>query len=421
MNHIAHEKYVIPEKLWLLKYGMLFPLLGIPAGFIVEGALWAAITLDANYMPTTFSGWITWKGFVFGAVFSMVPLVWMISIWLERKCGEVLRRYAVVPMLVVAAFLLFEFVFRQHMIQDMLWQSVRARSGSDYFAREVSLLRLDESYRRTLPESAPGVVVSGSSQMLHALDVEQLGKLSGLPVYRRATAGMFPAEMSAASGLMDFNPSNMLLLMISGFDLGGRDDLYTDAIRPLATPAGVRGLWNAATFRFALGYWRSFADLNAAALCDTWRSRDYIRMIFNHPFQPVGSDVATDDEATREQRAAYVRLGQNQEMLEFSQAALREFLTRMSTRFKQIVVIEGQVNPEYPGREMRELSAAGRSLMIELMELDIIKFIPLADQHEVFGDEDWLDMAHVNESGRQKYTRIFARALQLQHVDPRHE
>jgi len=134
--------------------------LAIPAGCVVDGLFWAAITLDRSYLPTTFFDWITTKGLVFGLALALVPLVWRAGIWIERTWGAAIRTFAIMPVLTVIAVVAAELVFRSFPVQDLLWQSVRARAGYDYFAREISLLRLDEASRRHYGGDQPGVVVS---------------------------------------------------------------------------------------------------------------------------------------------------------------------------------------------------------------------------------------------------------------------
>ena len=52
------------------------------------------------------------------------------------------------------------------------------------------------------------------------------------------------------------HPLPRLLRAQSGFDLGARDTLYADAIRPQATPTGIRHLLGAAGGAFRLRHWR---------------------------------------------------------------------------------------------------------------------------------------------------------------------
>ena len=401
------------ELTWLKRFGWLFPLAGIPAGLLFDGMLWVAITLDRAYMPQTPAAWITAKGLLFGLVIAAFPLAWLVGLFIENKTTSWNRRYSFAAILAVVCLMLAELFFRSYFFQSSLWLSVRSRSGSDYFVREISVLRLDEASRRAAHDDRPGIVVAGSSQMLHTLDVARLSELTGLPVHRRATAGMFPVELCAARGFMDFNSENVLLLMLSGFDLGGRDDLYPDAIRPLATPEGVSDMVDASAPRFVLDRWRSYVDLVTASRFELWRSRDYFRFVFNHPFsENVTISTAEASEQVDRQRLAYTQLGRNSDMVALSESALQIFLQSISSRVKRIVVVEGRVHPDYPDAGIYPLSATMKMFLAEQEKKGLIEYWPVESQQMNLIVEDWLDMAHVNQGGRVKYTEMFARVLQ---------
>jgi len=412
-SSISNSDFLAAEQRWLARYGWIISVVGIPFGLIIDGLFWTALTLDRSYLPAKFGEWITLKGMLFGCAIAFVPVLWKIGLLMETKWGTILRKYAVVPVLVVAVLVLAELMLRLHPMQDFLWQSVRARSGTDYFAREISLLRLEAASVNAFPVEHPGIVVAGSSQMLHAMDGPVLSQLSGLPVHRRATAGMFPIEMCAAQEFMDFNKENILLLMLSGFDLGGRNELITDAIRPIATSRGVRDVLRASNQSFAASHWRSFTDLFTASVCDGWRSRDYIRFVYRHPFAAKMEDLpkAVDQEQIDRQREAYVQLGSNEEVVMLSRSSLHLFLEHMSSRVKRIVVVEGRVHPDYPDPAVWKFSLEMKQFLEEQERQGLIDYVPVEDQKMDLTVDDWLDMAHVNQVGRSKYTEMFARVI----------
>jgi hypothetical protein len=311
--------------------------------------------------------------------------------------------------ILVAAVELFA---RSYFHQSGLWQAVRARSGTDYFAREVSLFRLEDAARRAREPVPPGVVVAGSSQMLHALDAGAISEALGLPVYRRAVAGMFPMELCAARRFMDFQPDNVLLLMLSGFDLGGRDDVYTDAIRPITTGPGIRDFFSVSPWPIIVPRWRSYLDLWLAAGVEAWRSRDYARLVVQHPFSAKRAEDILGEAPVEQQRAAFVQLGRDPDMVALSKASLERFLTQMAPRVRRIVVVEGRVNPAYPDAGFDPLSAAMKNFLVGQSRLGVIDYWPVERQAMELSPDDWLDMAHVNEHGRAKYTTLFTRVLQ---------
>jgi hypothetical protein len=398
------------EKRWLRRWGWLFPALGIPLGCLIVEARWAAIMMDAAFLPRTATGWLSANGIALGVALGLFPLLWALGLRLERRWGNCLRRCGVAPLGALAMLLCAEGAARSVFGQETLWQAVRARAGDNFFAREVALFRLEHVSHCRAPRGEPGVVVAGSSQMLHALDAPRLAQRIGRPVYRRAVAGMFPVELCAAAGFLAFDHRNEMLLMLSGFDLGGRDRLYPAAIRPLATLSGARLLAAAADWRFALDHWRTFVDVFAAGACELWRSRDFCRLVVQHPFAPEAMKyVSAKNGGDDAQREAYLALGRNEQLVAFTERALTRFFAHMRERMARVVVIEGQMNPAYPGSDAARMHARMRALLQDSAAAGAIRFVPLEAQAPAIETGDWLDMAHVNERGRARYTEIFAR------------
>jgi len=414
MNEPLHpEPFENGERRWLRRYGWLFPLLGIPIGLLIAGGLWAGILLNPSFLPDRMMGWITLKGLALGLCIAGVPVLWWLGIRVEKKTGSTLRRWPVAPLLGILGVILVEFAIQTYTGQSILWQSVRSRAGNQYLVREISLLRENAaSLQHPAAREVPGLVVMGSSQMVHATDIPRLGQLTGTPVFRRAVAGLFPTELVASQKFSDFNPDNRLVLMLSGFDLGARNDIYPDAIRPLATLDGMRHLTQAAAWPFWLHHWRVFTDLGFAARCDLWRSRDYARFLMKHPFEPaILAPADTSDSATEAQKAAYTQLGSNPHMVALCQDALAGFFQDMSGRCREIIVFEGRVNPAYPSGNLEAMSKQMRDFLLKQEQLGMIRYVPLDEQNLKLPESFWKDMTHVNPKGRKRMTDMFARIL----------
>lgn len=406
------------ETRWLRRWGWLFPVFGLPLGALIVAGRWVLIALDTAYWPDTVRGWITPTGLAIGFTIALIPLFWRLSLYIERRVGAALRSACVAPIGALAVFLCAEAAARSFVGQEMLWQSIRARAGENYFAREVALLRLDHAALMREGKWDPGVVVAGSSQMLHALDAPHLASDLGRPVYRRAVAGMFPVELCAATGFLDFDARNELLLMLSGFDLGGRDRLYPDAIRPISTAEGAWLLTRAAGLSFLLKHWRVFVDVLAAGTCELWRSRDFMRLAMQHPFAPVRlAHASSTGNETTAQREAYLSLGRDAELVAYTERVLTVFFERMAEKFRGVVVVEGRLNPAYPGSDAAIMHQRAREIAEAAAARGLTRFIPIEAQPDGPQSDDWLDMAHVNARGRAAYTRLFARILTAEPTD----
>ncbi len=320
------------------------------------------------------------------------------------------RRWPVAPLLALLVVLLAEVLFRAEPVQSIFWQSVRARSGTQHLAREISRLRMEMANRA--PHPRPGLVILGSSQLVYGIDIPELAAQTGLPVYRRTVEGLFPAELVASQAGSDFHPDNRLVLMLSGFDLGARRDLNPDAIRPLATVPGMRNLIAAADAPFLRRHWRSMVDLLVAARCDLWRSRDYARFLLEHPFAAAVSAPQPADAATlAEQRKAYRLLGGNPQMVAFSQRALERFFAEMSGKCREIVVFEGRVSPAYRSANLEALSKETKDFLLRQQHLGLIRYVPIEEQALDLPEHLWRDNTHVTAIGREQLTAMFARVL----------
>ena len=379
----------------------------------MDGALWFAVTLDPAFLPAAGHGWLSVKGLFLGVILALFPWLWLAGIGLEERWGACWRRWGLVPLLTLLLVLGAEAAFRGYRAQDLFWQSVRARAGDAFFTREVSLFRLDVASKRAARARQPGVTVIGSSQMLHALSVVDLSARIGQPVHRRAVAGMFPMEMCAWQGFLQAEEGSTLLMMLSGLDLGARNSLMENAIRPMATPRGLGDLIGAADRRLLLAEWRRFTDLGVASIIDLWRSRDFFQWILQNPFVPYRSRATAEREVAvvREQRRAYARLGGEQDFVAYAEESLRRFLFRMSDRFDRIVIVEGQVNPQYDPERWQDLSARMLALIETFVAEGRVEFVPIEAQASKITPEMWGDMIHVNPAGREAYTEIFASAL----------
>ena len=401
------------EQRWLHRFGWLLGLLGLITGMCAGASLWSAAWLDPRWLPKGWTNWVTRPGLILGAGLALVPLFWRMGLMLESRRANATRRWPVAPFLAVLAVCAAEVAFRLYPSQSLFWQAVRARSGQQHMAREISLLREDAAAKAHQGQRlTPGIVLLGSSQMVYGIDPASLAEQTGRPVYRRAVAGLFLSELVASQDLADFHPGNRLVMMLSGFDLGARDDLYGDAMRPVATPGGMAHLLAAAPPNLLLLRWRTWIDMEFAAGCDLWRSRDYLRFLLQNPFAAYSASPAViRTEDLQMQKSAYESLGRNPRMVRLCREALRRFLKAMSGRCRQIVVFEGQVNPAYPASTYPALSADMHRFLLEQQALGYIRYVPVAEQQIDLPAEAWRDMTHLNDAGRSLYTAMFARIL----------
>lgn len=400
------------ERDWLRRHSRWLSLLGVGLGLVLGRLVWPIVLLNRADVPGLSMQWFTAKGVGLGFALGLLPWIWRGGIRMERERGWSLRRWPIAPLLAVLGVLAIELALRSFTGQSLFWQAVRARSGNQHQAREVSLFREEAAACRRANGPAPGIVLLGSSQLVYGVDTSEVARQTGQPVYRRAVAGLFIAELVASQEFSNFHPDNHLALMLSAFDFGARDGLFVDAIRPQATLTGIQHLWAAADWPFRLRYWRTFMDLHLAARCDLWRSRDYARFLLEHPFSPAHIPATpVQSETLTEQKRAYGHLGSNPAMVHLCYRAFARFLADMASKCRQITVLEGRVNPTYPSPEFAPLALDVRQFLAQQQQLGHIRFIPIEEQHIDLPVSVWRDMTHVNAIGRTRLTRLFAQCL----------
>jgi hypothetical protein len=409
------------ERRFLKRFAWLFPLLGIPLGCLLAGGLWAWIADDPSLRPESWTGYIATKGIALGLCISLYPVVWWMGLKLEAKVWGIWRLWPVIPALAVCVVVAAEWGLRQTVAQELFWQAVRVRAGDNYFTREVALLRMDHARAAAQNSLRPGIVVCGSSQILHALDIPLLQELTGRPVYRRSTAGMFVMEALAARGWLEYPGDHVFLTMRSGFDLYARDRLDPRSIKPVATLSGIRDLYGEMEWSLRVREWRAWVDLWASVACDLWRSREYVRLLWQQPLprvtapRPVGGveqvkpngdiiekDINVPREAPGSETGRY---------LPFKSRVTHRTLQRLIDHYSTTIIIEGQVNPDFLTPGLMRLNETYRSIMATHQGNERIWWVPVEEQPIHIEAEHWLDNTHVTAEGRAIYTRYIAEMI----------
>jgi len=402
------------EAAWLKRRRGILALLGFGLGLSIGRLLWNLVLLNSSDLPGPWMDWFRARNLLLGGALALLPGIWGLGLRREQVRPGAGRRWPLAPLLALLGVAAIDICLQSYTGQSLFWQAVRARSGHQHQAREVSLYREEAAACRKKSQIRPGIVLAGSSQILYGVDAAELARRTGKPVYRRAVAGMFLPELAASRDFLVFHPENHVVLWLSGFDLGARDTLYADAIRPQATPTGIRHLLGAAGGAFRLRHWRTYADLLLAATTELWRSRDYARFLLEHPFSPAGlpTEAAPSDDALRQERA-YEQLGSNPAMVRLGLQVLSRLLADLSAHCRQVTVVEGRVNPAYPSSELSDLSAELRQCLEDARHRDHIHLIPIEEQLLDLPESFWRDMTHVTPEGRQRLTEELARLLSV--------
>lgn len=380
--------------------------------------LWRWILMDATAGRGVSGLLLQWTT---GLALVVLYLVfWWMGIIAHKRCG--LHRFRI-PWALLASLALFtlaDIVVRHPRIQNMVWSAVRVRAGNNFFVRELSLLRLDVAALKEVRPRPNGLVVCGSSQILHAIDTVQLEKEmeQQRPVYRRAMAGFFPLEMCSAIDFLRVSGPQTYCFLLSGFDIGVRVSLFADAMRPLMTRHGFCNLCNVLPGTIKWTEWRSLVDLHCASELELWRMRDYVRRVAWALTGPwlLGSDPG-QQALLQQQENALAHLGDENMFLETSVCALNVLFEQLIQEGNRVVVFEGRINPARSTPALASLNARARSLFKRWEENHQFTFIPVEDQAFQMGDDEWLDYTHFNVDARDRYTRYIADYFQQKERD----
>ncbi|HMP74750.1 MAG TPA: hypothetical protein PKE12_00495 [Kiritimatiellia bacterium] len=400
------------ERNGLDRFGWLLPLAGLCAGAALASRGWCWIALDADLRAPWWSAKTALGGLAGALAGGGLWAVWRLTLGATCRGGCVASK---APLALIAAALLLgavDYGFGRPALQNPFWLSVRARlrpGTADYFIRELATWRLDVLNAR---DERPGLLVAGSSQLLHGLDLPELQR--GLPerqVLRRSLAGLDPLKVCGALGYLTARPGDLLLLYVGEMDIGSNLALQSDWIRPLARGPGVLAS-RRALGPYAWTYRRQLVDLGMASVFESWRDRDYIRHGLQHV---LGADAAAPGrsqlDAIQAQREGYAVAGPDHPFHEVHYRALDEAIRFMRARGGGVVVFEGQVNPSVHTPASIELAGRVRARLAAWSARGDFLYVPLAKQGLALGPSDWADGTHLSVSGRAKFTEMVTKVL----------
>lgn len=388
------------ERVFLQKAWWLFPLGGALASLAFGGPFWAWV----HGQPVVLHWGALWSGRALaGALaFGAVPAAWAWGLRIRPK-----RWMAMVAVAVILAGA--EWLLQRPGMQAALWLAARARLAPDQvFMREVCYVRLEEASGRR-PE-APAIVLVGSSQVLNGVDERLLGELlHPTPVIRRAMFGMSPLKAMAMQSWMPFRPGDICVQYLSEFDFTNQEAFPFSWFRPYASWRTVPAVLGSLSRETRIRHWRGVMDTLTAATTEWWRARDFIRRIvfrFQAGQPEPAAPVAPGDPAGAAEQARGELVFADAEW-----AAFRRFAEQLKAGQVVLVVFEGEVNPALDSEPRRRVRQAVRARLEEFLADGYGRYVSREEQGLDLGPEDWRDMTHLSQSGREKLTRRMAREL----------
>lgn len=202
-----------------------------------------------------------------------------------------------------------------------------------------------------------------------------------------------------------------VILYLSAFDLSAAPELYS---LPLA-PAHPADAWSVVQRLRRAGVPSDLADGPIHEYIASQLSPEYhYGFLFKAMVKPwlsvpLPAAPAHDEDAGR--RVAEFISYYYPEWLDYNVGFLKDFLAFCRERGIEVVIAEGQVNPEVRSGKVDALNAAVRARFAELeLIFPNVRFVPIDDVYR-FEPADYADLTHVHREAAMKYTAKLSATL----------
>ena len=297
-------------------------------------------------------------------------------------------------------------------VQTKLWNAVGHRVASrDWFMGNVAKTRRIKAEEAAWASKGE-VVLVGSSQVAAGFDVGQLEEgLGGRAVRMMSIGDMDSTRVLFALPYLCVGTNDVVVWYVSSRDVVATPPLHLNWMRPFSSWHGVAEILPLIDGRTLISSWRSLADLFLSASSELWRSRDYSRHVLlnagglNDPIRTTAAQDQLQQDmdkavALREQLDPHERTAL--EDIQF--AALERALRLLVQRGRRLLVLEGQLNPEFGTPDDRRLQIQLDAALRKGSDECGFTYLSIAEQGVIYPASDWKDPTHLNEKGREKLT-----------------
>ena len=388
------------EKTFLRKAWWVFPMGGWMLSLAWGGPFWRWVTTESIW-PPAISSLFGPRAWILAGIGLVLPGIWAMGQRLKMPRGA-----AVLAALLAVAGA--DAGLGSRRAQIPFWLAARARlAPGQHFMRETCYVRIEEAAGRG--DGRPGIVLVGSSQVLHGIDEQMLRELVWpIPVIRRAVFGTSPLKALAMMTCVPYRRGDVCVQYLSEFDFSGQDPFPYSWFRPFASWKTLPGVMASAGATASLREWRGAADYAMAASFETWSSRDFLRQMLFHFWSPEpepkgGKEKAKAKGKAWEESAPRYMPGEER--------AFEEYIARLKKMGVGLVVFEGDVHPSMHSAARIEARERVRGEMEERERQGVMRHVSIEEQGLGLGTDDWLDKTHLNAAGREKLTRRIAGEL----------
>ncbi len=376
------------ERRFLQCFWWVFPATGLVGVMLTGGGFWAWVSGNRP--------WLDWHRLWSWRAVAICVGGWaIVALWR----GFLWRRMAPwgAIALVLAGLACAECAVRLPTVQAAFWLAARSRG----YLPEVCYIRLEEAEGRSAEDGA--VILVGSSQMVHGVDVQLLKEiLAPRDVIRRVCSGMWAQAMLAMWGRIPFRAGDVCVQIRSAFDFLEKPEFDADWFRPLASPSGWSAVFRTAGWQIAAKHWRQGVDYTLAAFSECWRMRDGAIAIGRSFWKGERKPPLPGGAGWTEREL---------EWSDWQWRAFEEAAERLEDAGVAFLVFEGDVNPAMQTKGLQDKHGEFLQRMEDGEREGKWVFIPLEEQDAGIGEGDWVDMAHVNAAGCEKLTRAVGRVV----------
>ena len=386
------------ELSFLRKGWWLFPLLGLVSALVMGGPFWQWVA-GTNPFPLQTRQIFSLRAGLLVLAFLAIPIIWRWGLNAKR-----LRHLGIpVGLLLVLSV---EFLLRTPSAQGPLWLAAQSRlDAGQWYMREVGYVRLEEAAGRRHRDSA--VVLMGSSQMLHGVDDRLLRELlDPKPVIRRSMHGMTPLKALSILAYVPFRADDICVQYLSELDFTNQDEFPFDWFRPYASWKTLPAVMRCVSPSVWAWRWRQVVDYALAASFECWRARDFLRQIVFNYWNNSGLLAEKSPSSDGEPAVPTV--------LRHSMAenkAFQMFARKLEEQQVKLMVFEGDVNPALYSPERLRAKEEVRKELASFSGMQGYRYVSREEQNLSLGAAHWLDMNHLNPSGREMLTRRIAQEL----------
>lgn len=380
------------ERLFLRRWGWVFPVAGLLVAMLTGGGFWAWVDCERPWLD--WRQLFTWRAVVLGGAGLGIIWVWHgLLYW--RAQGWV------ACLLALAGFVAVESAIRLPVAQIGFWLTARARLYPDeWIPKEVVSTQFRKLEGRS--DRHPGVIVSGSSQMI-GVGIQLEDKIAPRPYSRRCSAGLMPVQILMMWPFFPFEQGDIFVQCRSSFDFVDQDVFGLSWYRAYDSWGSVFETMGVVGWKACVSNWRQLFDHILAATFEGWRMKNFAL--------EVAMRIWGVEQNGKAQQPCWPQPKHELEISDWQQRAFLRIAEKLKDADVEMWVFEGDVNPALHTSDWVARQEEIRSWLVKGSLEGKWRWIGAEEHNANLLASDWQDSVHLNESGVHKLTEAIWRQL----------